>query len=203
MRRLFFVLLAIGALASLPFGYQIQVKKRQAKEVITPSYTPKTWSAFTQKERLNMLLEGFGMETVAELPALHPPPGGLSISRYLGLCSSVDVARSLQISYGTAHHHFLYRDVAAGPLPKADLYLCWDYFTPLPSPLVLASLSQLQRSGARFLLLRHDPTLDKNSPLQGINWTLPPYNFPEPIIEIREVGKRETLALWKIDSLGL
>lgn len=202
-----FLVLPILVGAGLAFLF---IKKQEPKTTALVEHEAKTWSAFTEYKRLQMLLDGFAIETVIDIPCIDTDKlkEDLSLKHYIGITSSRDRARALQAQFGSQMRTFLSFDVAIDLLPKADLILCWDELCCYPTNKVRSALLQFKKSGAKFLLMRHYPDVKKNhknrnGTFQPINWTLTPYNLSEPIIQITETGEHgmEGLCLWNLESL--
>jgi len=208
MRRFFQVLLATCALCTI--GFLVCPISKEKKEKIAP-YSPKTWSTFQEYKRLKILLEGFGIESLLDIPACDVEnfrEQDFGKIRYIGIASSKDQAAALQAHHGLLWRQFSSARIAVDSLPRADLILCWDRLCALPSHEVLAALLQFKKSGAKFLLMRHYPNIVENAinetgEFQPINWKLAPYFFPEPIIHImeRREDDAQTLALWSLENL--
>lgn len=202
--------LLLGALLLIatPIFYKKWSKKEKKEEVV---YEPKTWEAFHEEGRLSMLIKGFAIESMVDLPCtsnIASQKFALPLKKYFGVSESLDVARALQSQYGSSISTYLHADITAELLPKVDLILAWDELCTLSPTGVQAALVHFKKSGAKFLLMRHYPDLPKNKKnktggFQPVNWTLPPYNFPQPLIQIMETkeGKMESLSLWTLDKL--
>ena len=157
-----------------------------------PPYIPTTWSKFTQKTQLTMLLTGFSIEKVIDIPSADVADFlslQLGLSEYIGVTDTPERARELQVNYGSASTSFAHFDITGEVLPRADLIIVWDKLSTLSPAMARAALHQLKKSGAKFLLAAHNSELKQN------NLQLPPYNFPKPIIQM------ENLALWKLENL--
>ncbi len=207
-KRMLFTLVVLGLAIGIPVALR-QYKERRVETVVEEPLT--TWNSFQEYKRLQMLLKGFAVESMIDVPccnvqALKEQDFGLK--RYIGVTSSRSDARALQAQFGSEFHSFLNAEIAVDMLPQADLILCWDAFCNMPRSQVQAALLQFKKSGAKFLLLRHYPEVKKNHKNKSgdfvpINWRLSPYNFPEPIIHIMEQGEHGTksLALWSFEDL--
>lgn len=190
-------------------GTRLSFKKTEAKTL--SEYRPRTWAQFSEYQRLEMLLQGFAIESLIDIPfvdheIIKKPL--LKEIRYIGITQSKDRARALQAQFGSKLRTFLDREITIDVLPKADLIVCWDKLCTMSPREVRASILQFKKSGAHFLLMRHYPEVQKNQKnksgeFQPVNWTLPPYQFPEPIIHIMEQGEYglESLALWNLENL--
>lgn len=175
------------------------------------SYQPKTWSQFGEFRRFEMLLEGFAIKSMIDIPCVDQDwitRAVLGSIRYTGITNTKDQAQALQIQYGGKLRTFLGMDVTVDVLPAADLIVCWDSLCALSEREIKAALVQLKKSGSHFLLMRNysqqkrNPK-EKNSGYEPINWTIAPYHFPEPIITIIEEGSEANgcLALWNLDTI--
>jgi len=129
------------------------------------------------------------------------------VERYIG----VDIVRSLIRKnlerFSVTGVTFVYADITKSPLPTADLVLCRDCFSHLPTRMIHSTLRNFRRTGARHLLLTnnadvrtyHDIPIGSFRP---INFRLAPFLFPEPLFiiwEARESGRQ--LCLWEMDAL--
>lgn len=203
------ILGVVIALAAGFFGYRFKGTKQpvEMKEPIVFE----TWSRFSEMNRLNMLLKGFAVSSIADVPCMGVDRldiGSLPIKHYLGVVKGRDEAGGLQARFGSAKSSFMAFDPVIDVLPRVDLILCWDYLCTLSPLEIRATLLQFKKSGATFILMRHFPEIRKNEEkesgiFQPINWKIPPYNFPEPIIHIMENGEHgmESLALWNLENL--
>lgn len=170
-----------------------------------------TWSQFNETKRLQMLLQGFAVKSIVDIPCVDAKKvhfEELGIENYIGVLKERDAAGVLQAQYGSSNASFIDLDVTVDILPKVDLILCWDYLCTLSENEIRSALLQFKRSGANFLLMRHFPEIRNNEEkisgfFQPINWKLPPHYFPEPMIHIMESGEHgtESLALWNMRDL--
>ncbi len=205
--KLFLIPLIFG------LGVALFVVKKQEKivEESPITYEQKTWDGFTEYKRLQMILQGFAIESIVDIPCLDFDKirTNLGIKRYIGVTSSRDKARELQALFGSETRTFFSFSVDVDVLPKADLILCWDELCTLPTNRASSALFQFKKSGAKFLLMRHFPQVKKNHKNKTggfvpVNWTLPPYNMPEPMIQIMEQNQEgmESLALWDLETVS-
>lgn len=195
----------------VPVALYVLEKKTPVKPKKIAEYHPITWSNFREQNRLKMLLKGFAIQSIIDVPCVDISsldPSLLGEIRYTGITDSKDRARGLQAQFGSSLRTFLSMEITVDVLPKADLIFCWDKLCTLSPENAQAAITQFKKSGAQFLLMRHYPGVKKNrenktGEAQPVNWTLPPYNFPEPIIHIIERGDQEmeSLALWNLEVL--
>jgi len=204
-----FILAGLVILLGGYFGFQ-KAFKSQSEEIKEPIVL-ETWSRFSEMNRLGMLLKGFAISSIADVPCGNIDSldlTSLPIEHYLGIVKGRDEAGALQTLFGSAKSSFMAFDPIIDVLPRVDLILCWDYLCTLSPLEIRAALLQFKKSGATFILMRHFPEVRKNEEkkpgvFQPINWKIPPYNFPEPIIHIMENGEHgmESLALWNLENL--
>jgi hypothetical protein len=102
---------------------------------------------------------------------------------------------------------FICADIAADPLPTADLVLCRDCFIHLPTRMIRGALKNFRATGTRYLLLtserRAEPYHDiPIGSFRPVDFTRPPFSFPTPICTLseEETGNRQ-LCLWELHSL--
>lgn len=184
---------------------------RESKKEEPAVFNPHTWSTFNEYRRLEMLLKGFAIQSIIDIPSidiLELQKHDLGVKRYLGVADSSLMAQGLQAQFGNGYREFVHFRIDADILPRADLILCWDKLCSLSNEEVRASLVQLKKSGAKFLLMHHYPETKINMDtisgvFRPVNWNNPPFNFPEPIIHIMEERENGvvSLALWSLDKL--
>ncbi|MEQ9639505.1 MAG: class I SAM-dependent methyltransferase [Alphaproteobacteria bacterium] len=101
-------------------------------------------------------------------------------------------------------------DIAADPLPSADLVLARDVFIHLTDDMVLAALANVHASGARWLLTTHFPGVRRNRPgrlggFRPLNLERSPFALPPPrrLIADEDLYRAwgRCLGLWRTDDL--
>ena len=104
---------------------------------------------------------------------------------------------------------FACADIAADPLPSADLVLCRDCFIHLPTRLIVSALRNFRATGARYLLLTNSATGEpyRDIPVgsfRPIDFRQAPFMFPEPLLTLSENsdGSR-ALCLWNLQELPI
>ena len=207
-KKIFFFIafLCVSTISFFSFNYW---KKAQAP--IEVPHLFKTWSTFTEIKRLQMLLKGFGIQSILDIPScdietlIHLDLGA---KVYIGIADKKKQASLLQAEFGDQFRTFISLKPSIDRLPKADLIMCWDKLCTLPLDQIPAALLQFKKSGAKFLLMRHYPEIkenrtSQNQTFQPINWKLAPFHFPEPIIQIMEKKEHTTeyLALWNLSQI--
>lgn len=174
-------------------------------------YTTHRWGTLAKFEELKALLNGFNIKSIIDTSCEEAGllrQIDLGIDHYIGIDRRKEVVDAIRSSIGSAKRTFLVQDITCDLLPEADLILCWDSLQSLPFSQIRSALFLFHKSNAKYLLISHFPELKKNvrtkKGYRPINWTLAPYHFPEPMIQIseqREQGHIKSLALWKISEL--
>jgi len=133
---------------------------------------------------------------------------------YTGADIVPELVERNQRTYGRPRRRFLRLDLTRDELPQADVVLCRDCFVHLSFANIFRALVNLQRSGSTYLLTTTFPDAKENLDIQDgdwrtLNFTLPPFSFPEPLTKIvegcQEAGGAyadKSLALWEIPKLG-
>ena len=127
------------------------------------------------------------------------------LEQYIG----VDVVPSLvdQLkATARANETFLCLDAISDPLPKADAVMCRDFFIHLSERHIEAVLSNVRRSGARYLVASNYPEHENKAILmtgffRAVNLETAPYNLGKPIDSIWEDYPKhpdKVLALWEL-----
>ncbi len=131
------------------------------------------------------------------------------LDRYVGVDIVPELIARNAAAYANEKVSFLCADIAADPLPRADLILCRDCFIHLPTRLIVGALRNFRASGARYLLLTSDRTTQKYQDIpigsyRPINFTRPPFSIPAPerLVNEDESGSRQ-LGLWDLQALPL
>jgi hypothetical protein len=104
-------------------------------------------------------------------------------------------------------------NLIADDLPFADLLLCRDCFVHLPNEMIRQTLTNVSRSGIRYVAFTHFPDFPRNYNIptgqwRPVNLRLPPYSLPNPQAIIEEWSPkgtdpryRKVIALWRTDEL--
>jgi hypothetical protein len=116
--------------------------------------------------------------------------------------------------YGKSNIHFMCKNlVTAEDLPRVDLIICRDLFNHLPFAEIKTILTNFKRSGSQYILLSTYAKTKKNRDRKvvntygrHVNFQLPPFNFPKPLLLIDEQYKNKPVkycGLWQIESLPI
>jgi len=98
-------------------------------------------------------------------------------------------------------------DLVEDELPRGDAVLCRDALIHLSLTDIHRALSNIRRSGAKYLLATSHETIGVNTDItiggwRSVNLTLPPFNLPPPldrIIENPQTGK--ILGIWTLAEM--
>lgn len=170
------------------------------------------WSQLERIDELKAVLKGFEIKSLIDTSCEEAgmmQKLDVQIEQYIGIDRRKELVDAIRTSMGSAKRTFLARDISRDLLPEADLILCWDSLQTLPLSQVRSSLLLFKKSGSKYLLATHYPDLRKNQKCKKgqyrpINWTLPPYCFPEPMVQVSEQKEgphTKSLALWKLSEL--
>jgi hypothetical protein len=130
-----------------------------------------------------------------------------SLERYTGVDIVPELVQWNTAAYGSERVSFLCADIAADPLPQADLVLCRDCFIHLPTRMVRATLRNFRSSGAKYLLLTSNRDAERYHDIpigsfRPINFSREPFNFPPPLAALNEEATGSSqLCLWELMSL--
>jgi hypothetical protein len=198
-------------------------KSRLTRRVFTRIYTKRRWiSGGTLSGSGSMLPE---TEVIrAELPhllrdlearaLLDIPCGDFNWMQELDLqadYAGADIVAPLikenQRRFGSGRRRFFVADVIKDQLPAVDLILCRDCLVHLSNEDAVKAVSNIKRSGARYLLVTTYPTRTDNPAIltgawRAVNLELPPFGFPPPLRLINENSKVDG-GKWNDKSLGL
>ena len=114
-------------------------------------------------------------------------------------------------------------NIIEGPLPQADLIICRDCLVHFSFAHIVKSLANIRSSNSKWLMTTHFPETKSNVEIatgqwRPVNLTLPPFNFQEPHILLREISEKAIIEMqnteeneeflnwmlrWKDKSLGV
>lgn len=138
----------------------------------------------------------------------------LPVQEYIGLDIVAELIARNRLRYEKPNRRFLIADITSDLLPQADLILCRLCLVHLPFKKIQSALRQFKHSGARYLLTTTYAACQENLDVETggfrrINFTLPPFNFPEPLESLADScsSVRKTahtyLGLWRLGDLPL
>ena len=129
---------------------------------------------------------------------------------YIGVDVVAELIAANRSRRAGANRTWLNLDIAADPLPDADLILCRDCLVMLSFADALRALANFRRSGARYLLATTFPGRSANTDASTGQWRpldlqQPPFGLPPPLALVNEgcteAGGRyadKSLALWRL-----
>jgi hypothetical protein len=133
----------------------------------------------------------------------------LGVERYIGVDIVETMIEKHKKNFGNPMRTFACLNLAADPLPKADLIFSRDCLVHLRFEDALKIIANFKRSGAKYLLTTTFIDRARNNDLVGIdnfwrplNMRLAPFNFPKPLMIVNE-GCTEEAAQYADKSLGL
>lgn len=136
-----------------------------------------------------------------------------NLDEYTGIDIVEPLIAGNEAKYGTERIRFRAGDLILDPLPAADMILCRDCLVHLSFRQIHDAVSNMKRSGARYLLTTHFTDRNRNDDIPAGGWrplnlTRAPFHFPQPIESIREDCIQDdgryadkVLALWRLSDL--
>lgn len=112
-------------------------------------------------------------------------------------------------SFENDHRAFVQLNLISDPLPVCDLILVRDCLVHLPFAQALEAITNIKKSGIRYLLATHFQDMQNKDISMGqwrpLNLCAVPFSFPAPIELISEKlsGKyrSKSLALWRVKDI--
>lgn len=125
---------------------------------------------------------------------------------YIGVDIVRDMIEANRTVYGNERRRFIELDIVSEVVPKVDLILCRQCLYHLSLSDIHAALINFKSSMSEYLLVTHNPGASINiDTITGgwrwLNWTLPPFNFPDPISRLSETQSDQCLALWRLEDI--
>jgi hypothetical protein len=167
------------------------------------------------RDQIPKLLGELGARTLLDLPC--GDFGWLSHAKldldYIGADIVPEIVERNQHQYGSTTRRFIQLDLAADPLPEADVVLCRDCLVHFSFATVFRAFANLQRSGCTYLLATTFPVLRANRDIADGDWwaqnlQAAPFNLPQPLHLIVEGCTEEggayadkSLGLWRVCDL--
>jgi SAM-dependent methyltransferase len=130
----------------------------------------------------------------------------LGQTMYIGVDIVRDMIEADQAVYGNERRRFIELDIVSEVIPKVDLILCRQCLYHLSLSDIHAALVNFKSSMSRYLLATHNPGVSINIDIitggfRRLNWTLSPFNFPDPVLTLSEVQTDQCLALWRLEDI--
>lgn len=165
------------------------------------------------RESLPNIIRDFQIESLLDIPCgdfnwmklLELPV------RYTGADIVGEIIAKNQRRFGNFARSFVRLDLTVDALPTADLILCRDCLFHLSYNHISQALSNIKRSGSRFLLTTTNTRLNQNKNIvtgewRRLNLQLPPFSLPTPLLLIDEkcpntASPDKHLGLWRISDL--
>lgn len=134
---------------------------------------------------------------------------------YIGADIVPDLIASNRATHAAPGREFVVLDLVEDPLPTVDVLLVRDCLIHLPNADIQRALSNIKRSGSRYLLTNTYPAHRGNydtatGGARCINLALPPFNLPAPRQLIAEVpaldparheNADKSMGLWRVSDL--
>lgn len=209
-------------------------KTKSAEEVFTAIYETNYWCGWESRSgqgsnisttigvrsALIDIVQRYHIKTLLDAPCgdfnwMKAVIDSLGLELYLGVDIVKSVVKECQQKYGSPRVLFMYADLITTPLPKMDLIFSRDCLAHMSYADAMQTLANFKASGSAYLLTSHHLATSANTAIvtgnyYSINLTLPPFNFPAPLLIILEKGvepasahQGKALALWRFEDLPL
>jgi len=126
---------------------------------------------------------------------------------YIGADIIEEINQNNIKNYSGENKKFVKMDILRDNLPKVDLIFCRDLFIHFTYEDIFKAITNVKKSGSKFLLATSfmAEKKNKNCPTGGwhpINLLIKPFSFPNPLKIIDEEDiRRKSLLLWNISDL--
>ena len=126
---------------------------------------------------------------------------------YIGADIVEEINQNNIKKYSAENKKFVKMDILKDNLPKVDLILCRDLFIHFSYEDIFKAVTNIKKSGSKFLLTTSFMAEKKNKNCSTggwhpINLLIKPFSFPNPLKMIDEEDiKRRSLLLWNISDL--
>jgi SAM-dependent methyltransferase len=137
----------------------------------------------------------------------------LPVREYVGVDVVPDLISRLVDMYSRPGRWFVHADITRDRLPLADFVLCREVLMHFPDEDVLAAITNMKRSRARWLLTTTFVERTANEVIElgawrPLNLEAPPFNFPTPLRMFEDIPlvdyerfRDKRLALWELSTL--
>jgi hypothetical protein len=164
------------------------------------------------RHELPSMLARLGVRTLVDAPCgdcnwrQHT---AIDLDAYIGVDIVPALIEENRRRFPYSNWKFELADLVEDELPRGDAVLCRDALIHLSLADILRALSNIRRSGAKYLLATSHETISANTDIttggwRSVNLTLPPFNLPPPldrIIENPQTGK--ILGIWMLAEVSL
>ena len=164
------------------------------------------------RRELPPMLARLGVRTLVDAPCgdcnwrQHT---AIDLDAYIGVDIVPTLIEENRRRFPHPNWRFELADLVEDDLPRGDAVLCRDALIHLSLAEILRALSNIRRSGAKYLLATSHETISANTDVttggwRSVNLMLAPFNLPPPlerIIENPQTGK--ILGIWMLAEMPL
>jgi hypothetical protein len=168
--------------------------------------------AYTENLRLALpgLLRDLSVRTLLDVPCgdwnwmSHVD---LPVERYIGGDLVPAIVEENEARFASARNEFLVIDLCADPLPAADLLLCRDALVHFSYGDIWRAIANILDADITYFATTTFHLTRKNVDLvTGIQWRhlnleAAPFQFPAPLLSLREGSIERRLSVWKVSDL--
>lgn len=203
---------------------EIRFKNYTTEKIFTEIYEKNMWTdkesrsgtgsslkkTMSLRKALPQLFKDYSINSILDIPC-----GDFNWMREVNLKSisyiGADIVEEINQNnikkYSAENKKFVKMDILKDNLPKVDLIFCRDLFIHLSYEDIFKAVTNIKKSGSKFLLTTSFMAEKKNKNCSTggwhpINLLIKPFSFPNPLKMIDEEDiKRRSLLLWNISDL--
>jgi SAM-dependent methyltransferase len=128
--------------------------------------------------------------------------------QYIGADVVKELIEDNQQKYQNEKRNFIHCDIIRDDLPQVDLILCRDCLVHFPNEQIWQALTNIKRSGSKYLLATSHIKTTHHTNIQMSNWQplnllAEPFNLPTPLLIISEGLADKSLLLWNIQDINI
>lgn len=168
------------------------------------------------RKALPSLLRNFGIGSLLDIPCgdfFWMNQISLGVDRYIGADIVKKLVDANREKFATTGRAFVMMDILVDDLPSVDLIICRDCLPHFSFADIGRALSQIKKSGSRYLLTSTYTSRIENTDIatggfRPLNLQIVPFNFPPPLAIINEecrfdndIYEDKSLGLWEIKNL--
>ncbi len=130
--------------------------------------------------------------------------------KYTGADIVQELVNETAGKYQKQNVEFRKLDLINDPLPKVDLIFCRDCLIHLSEDKVFAAITNIKKSGSKYLLTTTHTSRTSNKKIitgdwRPINLEVSPFNFPKALLYVPDSKTKvlwdKAMALWRIEDL--
>lgn len=171
------------------------------------------------RKELPFILKKYNIESISDAPCgdfFWMKEVDLHKFKYTGFDIVAALIEDNKKKFETNKIKFAKANIITDVLPKSDVIICRDALVHLPTSDITETLRNFKKSNSKYILITHYPNTKVNEEIaymgnwRSLNFTIAPFNFPKPLIIIKEdpdnrvgVLRDKSLALWRLSDINI